>query len=152
MSISRQYFWDWYVYIWTNASGVVLTKSHNFITMANLTIKIRQPSFLGRGNSYTWKDGLYNETRSCWLSHYMCAFVKIASNYSVIPLALLCSFLSKVVLVSPASCVSVPHVCSLSNCLTSSVITFRFFFGIGMVTGKVWSISVVCIRWFGNLT
>ena len=95
---------------------------------------------------------LYNETRSCWLSHYMCAFVQIASNYSVIPLVLFCSFLSKVVLVSPAPCVSVPHVCSLRNCLTSSVITFRFFFGIGMVTGKVWSISVVCIRWFGNLT
>ena len=41
------------------------------------------------------------------------------------------------VLVSPAPCVSVPHVCLLRNCLTSAVITFRFFFGIGMVTGKV---------------
>ena len=137
-----------------NTGCIVLTKSHYFITMANLTIKIRQPSFLGRGISYTWKDGLCNETRSCWLSHYMCAFVQIdqIASYSVIPLVLLCSFLSKVVLVSPAPCVSVPHVCSLRNCLTSSVITFRFFFGIGMVTGKVWSISVVCIKWFGNLT
>ena len=95
------------------------------------------------------KTTIHLASASCWLSHYI---VQIASNYSVIPLVLLCSFLSKVVLVSPAPCVSVPHVCLLRNCLTSSVITFRFFFGIGMVTGKVWSISVVCIRWFGNLT